>query len=155
MSLEISSKVREIQAIDISSKMSEIATQRINDKSINNIKIRKSTLYDIDFSPGSYDVVLAINIFHFIDGVGRDLNRIYQLLKPGGLLISETPCMGEDRKFANKLMYYLGRVGLIPKLNMLTFKSFESLILENGFNITYKKNLSKTPRDYFIIAQKI
>jgi len=155
MSIEISGKVREIHAIDISSKMLEIATQRINDKSINNIQIRKSSLYDIDFVPSSYDVILAVNILHFIDDVGSDLNKMYQMLKPGGLLISETPCMGEDRRFANKLMYYLGRVGLIPKLNMLTFKSFESVILENGFNIMYKKNLSKTPRDYFIIAQKI
>lgn len=63
--------------------------------------------------------------------------------------------MGEGGKFASKLMYYLGRVGLIPKLNMLTFENLERLILENGFNIENKKNLSKTPRGYFIIAQKI
>lgn len=155
MSIEISSKVKEIHAIDISSKMLEIATQRINGKGINNIKIKKSSLYDFDFAPNSYDVVLAVNIFHFIDDVDSDLNRMYQLLKPGGLLISETPCMGEDRRIANKLMYYLGRVGLIPKLNMLTFKSFENLILENNFDITYKKNLSNTPRDYFIIAKRM
>lgn len=155
LSIEISSKVKEIHAIDISSKMLDIAKQRIDEKGIMNIKIEKSSIDSIDFSPGTYDVVVAINIFHFIDDVGEDLSRIYEMLKPGGLLISETPCMGEDKKLVNIFMYYLGRFGVIPKLNMLTFNSFENLILERGFNIKYKKNLSKTPRDYLVFANKI
>jgi ubiquinone/menaquinone biosynthesis C-methylase UbiE len=155
LSIELSSNVREIHAIDISSKMLEIATQRIDKKNIKNIKIRKSSISDVDFVPGSYDVVLAVNIFHFINDIGSDLNRICQMLKPGGVLISETPCMGEDRRFSNKLMYYLGKIGLIPELNMLSFEAFENCISESGFSITYKKNLSKTPRDYFVIARKV
>ncbi len=155
MSIELSGYVREIHAIDISSKMLEIAAQRIDEKNIKNIKISKSTISDFDFAPGSYDVVLAVNIFHFIDEVDGDLNRIHQMLKPDGVLVTETPCMGEQKNFLNKLMYYLGVIGLIPKLNMLTFEVFEDLISESGFSIIYKKNLSNTPRDYFVIAKKL
>jgi ubiquinone/menaquinone biosynthesis C-methylase UbiE len=155
LSIEISSKVKEIHAIDISSKMLGIARERIDKEGIRNITLKKSDLDDVDFLPGSYDVVIAVNIFHFIDDIGKDLSRIYEMLKPGGLLISETPCMGEDKKLANKAMYYLGRLGVIPKLNMLTFNSFEELISEGGFSITYKMNLSETPRDYLVFAKKM
>ena len=155
LSIELSSKVKEIHAIDISPKMLEIAKQRIDEKGIKNIKLKKSSMDDVEFSPGSYDVVIAVNVFHFIDDVASDLNRIYEMLKPGGLFISETPCMGEDKNIANKFMCYLGRLGLIPRLNMFTFNSFENLISESGFNIKYKKNLSETPRDYLVFANKI
>ena len=155
LSIAISNKVKEIHAIDISSKMLDIARQRIDEKGIKNIKIKKSTIDNIEFSPGSYDVVIAVNIFHFIDDVRGDLSRIYEILKPDGLLISETPCLGEDKNLANKFMYYLGRLGLIPRLNMLTFTGFEKLVSDAGFNIKYKKNLSKTPRDYLVFANKI
>lgn len=155
MSIELSSHVKGIHAIDISSKMLEIANQRINGKNIKNIKVTKSSISDFDFIPGAYDVVLAVNIFHFIDEPGSDLNRVSKMLKRDGILITETPCMGEHKRFANYLMYYLGKIGLIPKLNMLTFESFENFLSESGFGIIYKKNLSKTPRDYFVIARKI
>ena len=81
MSIAISSMVGEIYAIDIPSKMLEIATQRIEVKRIINIKISKSSLCDIDFIPASYAVVLAINIFHFCDDAGSDLNRMSHLAK--------------------------------------------------------------------------
>ncbi len=155
MSIDLSGHVREIHAIDISSKMLEIARHRIDEKGVKNIKISKSSLFDLDLIPNLYDVVLAINILHFIDDINPVLNRIGQMLKPNGLLITETPCMGEHRRFANKLMYYFGKIGLIPKLNMLTFDDYENSIVESGFNIICKKNLSKTPRDYFVIAKKI
>lgn len=155
LSIEISSKVKEIHAIDISSKMLDIAKQRINEKGIKNIKLKKSTIDDVEFLAGSYDAVIAVNIFHFIDDVGKDLIRTYEMLKPDGLLITETPCMGEDKKLANKIMYYLSRLGLIPKLNMLTFNRLENLISESGFSIEYKKNLSESPRDYLVLAKKV
>lgn len=154
MSIELSGSVKEIHAIDISSRMLEIASSRIAEKGITNINLDKKSLFDIDFGPESYDVVLAVNILHFIDDLDSTFARIYQMLKPKGYLVTETPCMGEHKRFANKLMFYFGKLGLIPKLNMLTFKSYEESMVRAGFDITYRKNLSNTPRDYFVIAQK-
>jgi len=45
MSIDLSSHVKEIHAIDISSKMLEIASHRIDEKGIKNIKISKNTLF--------------------------------------------------------------------------------------------------------------
>lgn len=154
-SIELSGAVREIHAIDISSRMLEIASDRTQEKGINNIHFGKNTLFDAGFEPESFDVVLAVNILHFADNVDNDLAQINRLLKPNGYLVTETPCMGEEKKLANKLVFYLGRMGLIPRLNMLTFKSYEASLAGSGFAITYKKNMSKTPRDYFVIARKM
>lgn len=155
MSMELSGHVKEIHAIDISSRMLEIAVGRVEERGVANVHLSKKTLFNVDFEPQSFDVILAVNILHFIDDLDAVLERLGRLLKPNGYLVTETPCMGEQKRFANKLMYYFGKLGLIPKLNMLTFRAYEESLAHNGFHVTYKKNLSETPRDYFVIAKKV
>jgi ubiquinone/menaquinone biosynthesis C-methylase UbiE len=154
MSIELSRNVKEIFAIDISSKMLQIAQQKVKDQEIENIVFRKTSVFDTQLLPNSFDVVLAFNILHFIDSTDHVLNRINQLLKPGGHLITETPCMGEHKTVTNKIMLILSKTGLVPHLNLLTFKELENAVVGNGFNIIEKENLSEPPRDYLIFAKK-
>ncbi len=154
VSIALSGYVREIHGVDISSKMLEIAHQRIEDRNIKNVRLNKLSIFDSAFDAGSYDVVLAMNVLHFIDDIDMVLARLNSLLKPNGYLITETPCMGENKTFLNKLMYCLGRMGLIPRLNILTFESFEDALLKSGFDIQHKENLSAMPRDYLVFAKK-
>lgn len=55
----------------------------------------KATLFDESLERESFDAVLAFNIFHLLEGAPKALRRIDELLKPGGLLMSVTPCLGE------------------------------------------------------------
>ena len=55
-----------------------------------------------------------------IEDTDAVIKRIHDLLKPDGLFISETACIGEKSKLMGKLLRFFGQLGLMPKFNLLT-----------------------------------
>lgn len=64
VSNEISENVRKIYAIDISSKMIDIAKNKAGMRNIQNIEYIHTTIFDEKFEPGSFDIILAFYILH-------------------------------------------------------------------------------------------
>ena len=48
----------------------------------------------------STDVILAHSILHLVEDVPRTLRQLHRMLKPGGLLISNTQCIGDECRMA-------------------------------------------------------
>jgi 2-polyprenyl-3-methyl-5-hydroxy-6-metoxy-1,4-benzoquinol methylase len=61
-------------------------------------------IFDSKLQPESYSVILAFNILHLKQDVDKVLDRIKELLAPGGLLISKTVCAGEKFSLVPILM---------------------------------------------------
>ncbi|MCZ7372206.1 MAG: class I SAM-dependent methyltransferase [Candidatus Methanoperedens sp.] len=95
ISNEIAGNVKVIHAIDISSKMIEIAKRKAEGRKIENIDYEHSTIFDERYKRGSFDVILVFYILHLLEDTPKVMQRINELLKPGGMIISATPCMGE------------------------------------------------------------
>ncbi|NEW06798.1 methyltransferase domain-containing protein [Paenibacillus sp. SYP-B3998] len=57
-----------------------------------NINYAHSTIFDERYKKGSFDVILVFHVLHLLEDEHIVLQRINELLKPGGLLISATPC---------------------------------------------------------------
>lgn len=95
ISNEIADNVKVIHAIDISSKMIEIAKKKADGRKIENIDYAHSTIFDERYKRCSFDVILVFYILHLLEDPHKVMQRINELLKPGGLIISATPCMGE------------------------------------------------------------
>ncbi len=96
---ELASNVNKIQGIDISSKMIEIAKRKAVEHKIENVDFVQTTIFDEKYINESYDVILAFNILHAIKSNKQSIQRISELLKPGGLFISTTPCLKEKMTF--------------------------------------------------------
>ncbi len=155
LSIEVSGNVKEIIGIDISKNMIKIAKQKTKNRNIENIEYIKTTLFDERFKKESFDIILAFNVLHFLKDTTKVVQRINELLKPGGLLISETPCMSEKVGPSSIFIYLLSKIGIIPYIKLLKFRELENLMASKNFKIIEKKNLSDIPRDYFIIAEKV
>jgi ubiquinone/menaquinone biosynthesis C-methylase UbiE len=97
MTMDIASKVKEVQAIDISSKMLDIAKRKALGYKIKNVDFVHSTIFDERFATGSFDVILAFNVLHYLRDIQKSMGRINELLKPEGLFISVTPCSIEKK----------------------------------------------------------
>jgi 2-polyprenyl-3-methyl-5-hydroxy-6-metoxy-1,4-benzoquinol methylase len=92
---EIADNVKDIHGIDISSKMIEAAKRKVGERTIENIDFAQATIFDERYSRESFDVILAFSILHFLfEDTQKVMKRISELLKPEGLIISSTPCMG-------------------------------------------------------------
>jgi len=151
---EISEYVKGIHAIDISSNMIAIAEKKAQARNIANIKYAHATLFDERYKKGSFDVILAFHVLHLLEDEPILLQRMNELLKPGGLLISATPCVGE-KIFLRSLLLLAGRIGLAPKIRSFKMRNLVDTIEEGNFSIVETDCLKKSSQEYYIVARKI
>lgn len=81
------------------------------------------------------------------------LNRISELLKPGGLIISATPCMTET-PFINSAFSILSKLKILPEIKSFRFPDLEFLMTNSGFEIVKGELIQKTKNKYFVVAKK-
>jgi ubiquinone/menaquinone biosynthesis C-methylase UbiE len=151
---EITGYVKEIHAIDISAKMIEVAKRKAGERNIENINYEQATIFDERFKEESFNVILAFNILHLLEDTQEVLQRIYDLLKPGGLFISATACLGEKKSLLSILISLLSKIGIVPYTRHYTFSELEDLVTNGDFKIVEAEIVSHSPPNYFIVAKK-
>lgn len=150
---EISENVEFIHAIDISTKMIEISKNKASLRNIKNIYFERTTIFNEKFKPGSLDAIIALNVFHLLEDPQTHFQRINQILKPGGLIISSTPCMSETQ-FLNTTLKLFSLIGMTPKLNSFTSSELEQMLLSESFKtIEFGRIKPKSPI-YLCILEK-
>jgi len=155
ISYEIAGCVKNLLGIDLSSKMIEAAKKKSGDYKIDNIDFEQSTLFDERLKRNSFDVILAFNVLHFLKNTQAVFQRSRELLKPGGVIISATACMGE-RTFLNFLQFLLFtplmKLKLIPYMKFLKISELEAALKDEKFEVVeIKMNRSS---NYFIVARR-
>ncbi|MBQ0740836.1 hypothetical protein J9332_41845, partial [Aquimarina celericrescens] len=78
------------------------------------------------------------------------MNRIHELLKPGGLFISVTPCLGK-RSLTGISLSFFSKIGLIPSLKTYNISELEGSITHMGFKIIESESLQKRGQQNFIV----
>ncbi len=151
---QIASYVKETFAIDISSKLLEVAERMANERKIENITFLKTTIFDERFETESFDVITAYNILHLLEDVHDVIDKIGNLLKPGGFFISETPCLREKGRFLGSVLRFLSKLRIVPYVNTFKFLDLEVLLKERKFEIIEAEDLEQTGTNYFIVAKK-
>ena len=100
--------VKHIQAIDMSLKMIEIAQGKADAKNIENVTFKHSTIDELRVPDQTLDVVMGLSILHLLDNKEEVIARVYKMLKPRGIFVSSTACIGDMMKFL-KLVVPIGR----------------------------------------------
>ena len=152
---DLARNVKQVTGIDISSKLLAIAEQRKAERKIENVEFIQTTVFDERFEAGSFDVVMAFYVLHFFEDIDETFRRIYGLLKPDGLFILETACMGEKGKIIGELVRLAGKLGFLPMINLLTTRQIEQTLEQAGFRIVDKTRFSESNDEYTLIAKKL
>ena len=152
---DLAGNVRQVTGIDISSRLLAIAEQRIAERKLGNIEFINTSLYDERLIANSFDVVMAFYVMHFFEDTDAVFKRIHDLLKPGGLFISETACIAEKNRVMGKVLRFAGHLGLLPKINLLTTRQLEQTLEKAGFRIVDKIRFSdSSDSEYTLFAKK-
>jgi len=154
LAIDLAEDVQEIYAIDISSQMIKIAQKKANEINAENITFAHTTINDERFRNESFNVILSFNILHLLENRPKVLKRINQLLKSGGLFISDTPCLGEKKSFISFIQFILSKTGLVPHLNMPKISELNDLLTIEKFQIVESENLKGLISNYSFVARK-
>jgi len=157
--LELAKTVKMIYAIDISSKMIELAKRKAANSNTVNAEFAKATIFDSRFVNESFDVITAFNILHLLEDVTKTVQRITDLLKPGGLFISSTPYLGEKMthrdKFIFSLVVLIMKIGLFPSIKRFKYSELEDLIAHRNLQIVETEKTYHRLSGCFIVEKKI
>lgn len=156
----LSDLVKEVHAIDISSRMIEIAKGKAAAGKVANVDFEQADIFDGRYEKESFDVILAFNMLHTVPDPQSVVQRTLELLKPGGSFISVTPCLGGRMSFLIRLQILLVRVllrvGIIPvPIRRLKRGDLENLVADERFQIIDTEEVYKGASSYFMVAKKI
>lgn len=147
--------VKRITAIDISEEMMLQAAEKAKENGKENITFQQKDLMELCAEPESYDVVAAYNVLLYMKNQDKVLEKIYEILKPGGIFLSATDCLGRNLSKDSVRKFWKSKLHLMPYVSFDTPVGLMRKIQRKGFLVIEIVNLHKNPPNIFIVAQKI
>jgi len=142
-----------IDALDISPKMVESARKRAADAGVRNVRFTCAAIEDLTPPEFKYDAVLAMSILHLLEDWRGAIAKAYEVLRPGGVFISNTHCIEGEKKRLKFFVRVGVPLGLMPNLQVFSKESFLAAIRDAGFVI--EQEWQKGPKKpVFVVARK-
>jgi len=149
--------VKHIEAIDVSSKMLEIAQGKVDANNVENVTFKQSGIDEFSAPDQSFDAVLALSVLHLLENKEEAISRVHKMLKPGGIFVTSTACLEDMAIYFTVLIKVLGPIGkffrLLPVLKIFTAKELENSLIDAGFEIDHRW-LPGKDKAIFIVAKK-
>jgi len=157
---QFSALVKDVRAIDISSKMIKLAEEKAAVAKAQNVRFEQADIFDSEFSDETYDVILAFNMLHTVPNPQDVVRRVNDLLKPDGLFISVTPCLRQKMSYLVnlqiQLVSMLCKIGLIPiPIRRVTRTEIDGLLEAGEFQFVESEEIYKDASSYFVVAKKL
>ncbi len=132
--------VRSYLATDISSGMITIAEEKRTADPIPGLGFRVATAEELAGEGARFDAVLGFNYLHLVRDLPGTLQVVHVLLKPDGLLISKTPCVGDMNPLLRLLIPVMRAVGMAPYVTAFGAKGLEAQLSAAGFEVVAVEN---------------
>ena len=145
--------VKHIRAIDFSANMIAIAQGKAEAEHTHNVTFEQATIEDLNIPNQSLDAVLGLSILHLLKDKETAIALVYQMLKPGGIFVTSTACMGDTMGWF-KLIAPIGQFfRVFPSVAVFTTQELETSLTGAGFELDYQWQPSKG-KAVFIVAKK-
>jgi ubiquinone/menaquinone biosynthesis C-methylase UbiE len=145
--------VRHIKAIDFSSKMIGIAREKAKAQGVDNVTFVQADITTLNVPDRSHDAILGLNILHLIKERDAVVAKVFRILKPGGVFVTSTVCLGDRMKIL-KLIAPIGHaLGLLPRLNVMTTGELVDSLTGAGFEIAHNWHPDRR-KAVFIVAKR-
>lgn len=155
--LRLAPHVKAFVGTDQSSEMIRIARDKAADEH-SNLEFRVLGAAESAQLEEGFDVVMGFNLFHLVPDADAVLADIFKMLKPGGLMISKTPCLmdkafGWKRFLVAGMLPVLKRIGKAPDVGLWRIADVDRRIADAGFETLESGNFPAISR--YVVARKI
>ncbi len=155
-SIHIAPLVKKIDAIDISERMIEIGRVKSKKAGIENVSFSCGTLIEHNVDTEYFDAVLGLHVLHLLPNRQAILTEIARILKPGGIFISHTACLGNSYfRFVKPILPLAKLLGLVPDVFFITEDELVDELTNIGFKIEHQRHQGIQDIEVFIISRKI
>ncbi|SEA10257.1 class I SAM-dependent DNA methyltransferase [Rubrimonas cliftonensis] len=153
--LALAGAAARIDATDFSAGMIAIAREKAEVEGAATVAFTQADLFDAGAVPGPYDAALAFNFLQLMPDLPGALAAISHRLKPGGLLISKTVCIGEPGwRLARVAVRGLKAFGVAPPLQFHQIATLDRAVEDAGFAILERGVFPERPPARFLVARK-
>lgn len=156
--LRLAPGARRMLGTDVSAEMVAIAREKLAAQPVPQLEFRVADAdAPLSLSP-SFDAVLAFNVLHLVEDLPGALQAAMDVLKPGGLFISKTPCLNDMNPLIPKLALPLMRaLGKAPHVLCFNAEQLQEDLAWQGLDIvSVEWHASSKGKDFrpFIVARK-
>ena len=151
LTFRLAPHVSRLRGIDISPEMAAVAREKA--RGLDNVEITNTELFDPGLELGSFDAVAAFNVLLYLPDLPANLARIRELLRPGGMFLSATDCLGARPSVMGLQKLVRSRTGRMPYVAFFTQRGLERSIARNGFDLLERENLFPNPPNLFVAAR--
>lgn len=155
--LRLAPFTRQLLATDVSAGMIAIAREKLVAQVVPQLRFAVADADAPGLGQSTYDVVLAFNLLHLASDLDQTLALAAQALRPGGLLISKTPCIAEMNPLIPHLALPLMRaIGKAPQVLCFNAQQLESAMVRQGMEVVSVERHGTRGKDIrvFIVARK-
>ncbi|GGY43278.1 class I SAM-dependent methyltransferase [Parvularcula lutaonensis] len=145
--------VEHVHAIDISENMLAFGRKQAKQHGVENVTFECADIAEFDAPEESYDAVLGMSILHLVHDREAVLARVHRLLKPGGVLITSTVCLGERHWYLKPVLSVGRMLGRLPFVSFLTAKQLENEMVAAGFRTADHWKPGKSPV-VFLVSER-
>lgn len=158
IALRLAPYTRRYKATDLSAEMISISREKLASSPIEQLSFE---IADADFEvvpPSSQDVVIAFSVLHLVSDLDYTLNLAKRALRPGGVLLAKTPCVGEMSPLITHLALPIARaLGRAPQVSLFKAPELEAAMVRQGFEVlTVERHGVDKSKDFrvFTVARK-
>ncbi|MFT5340875.1 MAG: ubiquinone/menaquinone biosynthesis C-methylase UbiE [Paracoccaceae bacterium] len=144
---------KDIWATDVSHRMIAIAQSKAKALNVDNVAFEQVDIESLTAPDGSFDMVMGHSILHLLDEKEAAIARVFDLLKPGGVFVTSTVCIGNSLWFIKPFLMAGRLIGVLPLIRLLTKDGLEKSMTDAGFEIDQSLAMSNT-KVAFIVARK-
>lgn len=155
--LHLAGGVQSYRGADISTEMIAIADEKHAARTIPGLTFSTATAESLSAQGARFDAVLAFSYLHLVRDLPDTLRCIHEMLVPGGLFISKTPCVGEMNLLIRRIMLPAMRaVGKAPHVTIFDGAELKAQVSAAGFELIANERHATKGKDVraFIVARK-
>lgn len=138
ITMDLAAHCTRIHGIDLGAKLIEFARASAAERGIGNATFEKIDAMDpaLPVPEGGYDAVTMYSVIHLVPDPPALVRRLHGLLKPGGHLISETPCLGDWSWVWRPVIGAVRLIGKAPSIvHRIKAAELEAMLADTGFEI--------------------
>ncbi len=152
--INLAPHVATITASDFSAEMTQIGQEKVAAAGLSNVTCVQGVPGDASLGTGPYDAVIAMNLLHLLPDRAGDIQRVADILKPGGHFISKTGCLGDGAWYLWPVIKGMQLFGKAPFVAFVLKSTLRSEMEAAGFDILDTHDYPGMPGTHFLVAQK-